>query len=275
MEFHEDIIFKNNGEIYGQDLIEIVKIKGKLIKLHQTESSIIQPKMYKPDLIMELEDRIIIFEFQSTRVNTKDKRRFRFYSALFDHIKIKSKKPIEVHVLSTVEKEQTKWYNVNSEACFPIYIHSLKNIDGDKLLNRMNTKIGTNQKLTTKDLLMISLLCFMKSENTVENNILDSAVTITNIPGLDDDISQFVKGVLLMLCDKFVEDESLNKTISNIVGGNMKIVEDYAQRKVDESKESIVIESIVINLRKEGFKIVDIARIADVSKDFVKKTLSK
>ena len=134
----------------------------------------------------------------------------------------------------------------------------------------MNAKIGTNQKLTTKDLLMISLLCFMKSENTVENNILDSAVTITNIPGLDDDISQFVKGVLLMLCDKFVEDESLNKTISNIVGGKMKIVEDYAQRKVDESKESIVI-----NLCEEGFKIADIARIADVSKDFVKKTLSK
>ena len=77
-----------------------------------------------------------------------------------------------------------------------------------------------------------------------------------------------------MLCDKFSEDKSLNKTISNILGGNMKIVEDYAQRvakkKVDESKESIVI-----NLRKEGFKIVDIARIADVSKDFVKKTLSK
>ncbi len=76
MEFHEDVIFKNNGEIYGQDLIEIIKIKGKLIKLHQTESSIIQPKMYKPDLIMELEDRIVIFEFQSTRVNTKTKGDF-------------------------------------------------------------------------------------------------------------------------------------------------------------------------------------------------------
>ena len=138
----------------------------------------------------------------------------------------------------------------------------------------MNTKIGTNQKLTTKDLLMISLLCFMKSENTVENNILDSAVTITNIPGLDDDISQFVKGVLLMLCDKFVEDESLNKTISNIVGGKMKIVEDYAQRKVDE-KLNERNEEIAINLKKEGFKLSDIARIADVSKDFVKKTLSK
>ncbi|MBQ8017110.1 MAG: hypothetical protein IJ258_03285 [Methanobrevibacter sp.] len=43
----------------------------------------------------------------------------------------------------------------------------------------------------------------MKSEKTVENNILDSAVKITNIHDLDDDISQFIKGIVLMLCDKF------------------------------------------------------------------------
>lgn len=73
-----------------------------------------------------------------------------------------------------------------------------------------------------------------------------------------------------MLCDKFVLDESLNKTISNLVGGNMKIVEDYAQRKVDESKRNVVI-----NLDKEGYSIKDIARIADVSMDFVSQTLSK
>lgn len=274
IKFHEDAIFKNNGEIYGQDLIEIVNIKGELIKLHQTESSIIDPKMYKPDLIMELKDKIIIFEFQSTRVDTRDKRRFRFYTALFDHVKIKSKKPIEVHVLSTIEKEQVKWYNVSSQARFLIYIHSLKNINGDKLINSMNTKIGNNQKLTTKDLLMISLLCFMESEKSLDINILNSAVTITNIPDLNEDIGQFVKGVVLMLCDKFVKDKSLNTTISNIVGGNMKIVEDYAQRvakrKVDEK-----LEEIVINLRKKGFSIDEIVETVEVSLDFVKKTLSK
>ena len=77
-----------------------------------------------------------------------------------------------------------------------------------------------------------------------------------------------------MLCDKFIEDESLNITISNLVGGNMKIVEDYtqrvAQRKVDEKTEEFVI-----NLDKEGYGIKDIARIADVSIDFVSQTLSK
>ena len=122
-------------------------------------------------------------------------------------------------VLSTVEKDGVKLYNVSLKACFCIYLHFLKNIDGDKVLNKMNVKIGNNQKLTSKDLLMISLLYFMKSRKSVKINIIESAVTMTNIPDLDEDIGQFVKDVVLMLCDKFVKDESLNRTISNIVGG--------------------------------------------------------
>ncbi|MBQ6099536.1 MAG: hypothetical protein IJL02_06710 [Methanobrevibacter sp.] len=128
----------------------------------------------------------------------------------------------------------------------------------------------------------------MKSEIKTDQLILDSAIMITNIPDLNSEIGQFVKGVILLLCDKFVKNESLNKVISNLVGGNMKIVEDYAQRKVDEAnlefqkvlraKDDELIKSkrnIVINLDNEGFTISDIAKIADVSLDFVNETLSK
>jgi len=45
---------------------------------------------------LELEDKIVILEFQSTYVDISDKRRFRLYSALFDQIQNKSKKGIEV-----------------------------------------------------------------------------------------------------------------------------------------------------------------------------------
>ena len=75
----------------------------------------------------------------------------------------------------------------------------------------------------------------------------------------------------------------------------MKIVEDYAQRKVDEAKiefqkelrakdEELVAkdvqikkskQNVVINLDKEGFSLDDIARLADVSPEFVSETLSK
>ena len=134
----------------------------------------------------------------------------------------------------------------------------------------MNTKIESDEEFNEEELLLLSLLCFMDYKNDVEHAILDSAVTITNINDLDEEISQFVKGVVLMLCDKFVKDKSINKTVSNLVGGNMKIVEDYAQQKVDESKKRVVI-----NLNNEGYNLTDIARIANVSLDFVERTLAE
>lgn len=278
MKFHEDVIFKNEGQIYGQKLMEIINIKGKIIEVHQTEYSVIDPKMYKPDLVFELEDRIVILEFQSTYVNINDKRRFRFYTALIDHVKIKSEKPIEAHVLSTIEAKKTKCYKVNSESRFPIYIHSLKKYDGNEFLNIMNTKIESNKNFSEKELLMISLLCFMKTDEDIEQAILNSALIITNIKDLKEDIGQFAKGVILMLCDKFVTNESMNRTISNLVGGNMKIVEDYAQRvaqqKVDEKLEE-KNKKVIINLNKKGFEAEEIAETVDVSIDFVNKVLAK
>lgn len=44
MQFHEDVIFKNEGDIYGSELLELLNIKGKIIKVHKTEYSVIDPK---------------------------------------------------------------------------------------------------------------------------------------------------------------------------------------------------------------------------------------
>ena len=285
MKFHEDVIFKNDGQQYGLEFIEILNIKGKIIEIHQTEYSILDPKMYKPDLVFELEDKIIILEFQSTYVDINDKKRFRFYTALFDYLKNSTHKNIELHVLSTMEVEKTKCYKINPESRFPIYVHSLKNYDSNKFLNIIKIKIKNKVVLSKKELLLLTLLCFMDSDESINQNILNSAETITDIPNLNVDMEQFAKGVILMLCDKFVDDELLNIKISNLVGGNMKIVEDYAQRVAQEAvkKEKEKFESeleskdenLVINLSKEGYGVKDIARIADVSISFVNQTLSK
>ena len=273
MRFHEDTIFKIEGQKYGQELIEIINIKGKILKVHQTEYGIVDPKMYKPDLVFELEDKIVILEFQSSYVDVNDKRRFRFYSAIIDQVKVKTKKPIEVHVLSTAELEKTKYYKINPDSLFPIYIHSLKSIDGDNFISKMYTKITHEEHFTEKELLMITLFCFMKSTRDIEETILDSAELITHIPGLGKEMAQFAKGIVLMLCDKFVEDETLNVKITNIVGGNMDNVERYAERyaqeKIDRNNEEIIIK-----LNEKGFTIDEIIETVNVSKDFVEKTLA-
>ena len=274
MFFHEDVIFKNDAEEFGQDFVDLVEIEGEVVKFHKTEYSVVDPKMFKPDHVIEFLDKISIFEFQSTKIKWNEKRRFRFYTALVDMVRKKSKKPIEVHVLSTVEDSQTIWYDVSPETKFPIYVHSLKKYDGDEFLNNMKIKIKNEEEFTKKELLMISLLCFMKTEKSLDEIIYESAVTITNIPGLNYRLGQFVKGTVLMLSDKFIKDELLKTSIANMVAGNMKIVEDYAQRiaqeKVDEAKGNVVI-----NLGKKGLPFKEIAELAEVSLDFVKQTLSK
>ena len=220
MKFHEDIIFKNNGQKYGQELMDLLGIEGEIIDVCQTESSIIDPKMYKPDLVFELNDKIVIVEFQSSYVDIHDKKRFRFYTALYDQIVNQSNKPIEVHVLSTVEREKVKCYKISKDARFPIYIHSLKNYDGNIFLNKMKAKIEHNESLNKKELLLLSLLCFTDIDMDIEHAINDSAETMVSIPDLEEDIGQFVKGVILMLCDKFVKDDLLNISIVNKIGGN-------------------------------------------------------
>ena len=62
----------------------------------------------------------------------------------------------------------------------------------------------------------------------------------------------------------------LRKRITNIVGGNMKNVEEYAQDKINENNEKIII-----NLKNHGCTINEIIEIVNVSKDFVEKTLAK
>ena len=179
-------------------------------------------------------------------------------------------KKIEIHVLSTVELEKTKWYNINDESSFPIYIHTLQNYNGDEFLNIINAKIENEESLNEQELIMLTLVPFMKTKEDIGHNILKTTILITNIKNLNKDIDQFIKGISLILTDKFVEDESLNITIRNLLGGNMKIVEDYAKDKVNEEKKEIII-----NMYNDGIKKEDIARLTRVTLNFVEKALSQ
>jgi len=273
VKFHEDIIFKNHGRRGGESILRIMNLKGRIVQVHETEFSIIEPKMYKPDFVLEVTDKIYIIEFQSTYVDIHDKKRFRFYTALIDHIKNKSNKDIEVHALSTVEKEKTKYYNISDEAVFPIYIHSLKSLDGDEVMTMVNDKITHNQFLSDDDLMLLSLVPFMRNSTDVEQSILRTTYLISNINEFDYEIAQFIKGIELILADKFIQTESIKTTVVNMLGGNMKIVEEYAQRiaddKVDEERKQTVI-----NLFNEGFTIEEIVRGTKYKLDFVKEVLS-
>lgn len=263
MQFHEDLMFKNIPYDYGQMFMEILGLKGKIIRFYPTELTIIDPKFYKPDLIIETEDKIYILEFQSSKVELKDKKRFRFYSALIDHIHNKSNKKIEVHILSTVEEEQSLVYKINDYSKFFMMMHSLKAFDGDKFLEEYLLKISADEELTIKELLYLALIPFMDSESSVENQILKTSVLLSKIRNVDEDLIRFVKGVELIISDKFVKNEVKRETISNLLGGNMKIIDEYVQRLFDNGLN----EELERRVDEEFNKMLDAAVKEEVEKE--------
>ena len=267
MKFHEDIIFKNHGRRGGESILRIMNLMGRIVQIHETEFGIIEPKMYKPDFVLEVTDKIYIIEFQSTYVDIHDKKRFRFYTALIDHIKNKSNKDIEGHVLSTVEKEKTKYYNISDEAVFPIYIHSLKTFDGDDVIAMVSDKIAHNQFLSDDDLMLLSLVPFMTNSTDVEQSILRTTYLISNINELDYEIAQFIKGIELILADKFIETELIKTTVVNMLDGNIQRIADD---RVDEERKQTVL-----NMFDAGFSIEEIVRGTKFKLDFVKEVLSE
>jgi hypothetical protein len=64
--------------------------------------------------------------------------------------------------------QKTKCYNINPESRFPIYIHSLKGYDGNKFLNNIRFKIKSEDVISKKELLLLTLLCFMDSDKSMD-----------------------------------------------------------------------------------------------------------
>jgi len=63
---------------------------------------------------------------------------------------------------------------------------------------------------------------------------------------------------------------TIQTTIINLLGGNMKIVEDYAQSKVEEDRRRTVL-----NMFENGFSAEDIVKCTNYKLSFVKEVLSE
>ena len=132
--------------------------------------------------------------------------------------------------------------------------------------------------ILNEELITLSLVPFMNSDLDIENVILNVASTICNIEYLNEDLNHFIRGIELIIADKFVETRVIKKTIANLLGGNMQIIEDYAKEYAKEYAENHTKENnknIVIRMFNEGLSKEDIARFTGLDLTFIDKTLSK
>lgn len=283
----EDQLFKYATKEDGIGLLKLLKESNTNIKeidfesenltYNPTELVELDPKIYKTDMILELDHLIVLTEFQSTIVKTPDEKRYRLYTALVDYAK-RNNKPIMLIVISTAEKTKIKEYKINKDCVFTIPIVSLKDFDGDKIINNIENKIKNNQKITRHEMLNLALAPFMSSKKPLNKQIEKTVKTLDEVRKSMKCSSDFVFGIELLIVEKFIKNERQHKKLTNILRDTMKIIdewrqEDYENGKKEGKEEGKEEEKIntAKNMLKENYTIKQIAKITQLNIESIKQ----
>ena len=279
----EDQLFKYATKEYGFGLLKLLKesnanikeidFKSENLTYNPTELVELDPKIYKTDMILELDHLIVLTEFQSTIVKTIDEKRYRLYTALVDYAK-RNNKPLILIVISTAEKTKIKQYKINKDCVFTIPIVSLKDFDGDKIINNIENKIKNNQKITRHEMLNLALAPFMSSKKPLDKQIEKTVKTLDEVRKSMKCSSDFVFGIELLIVEKFIKNERQHKKLTNILRDTMKIIDEWRQEDYEngkkEGKEEEKINTAK-NMLKENYTIKQIATITQLNIESIKQ----
>lgn len=279
----EDQLFKYATKEDGFGLLKLLKESNANIKeidfesenltYNPTELVELDPKIYKTDMILELDHLIVLTEFQSTIVKTIDEKRYRLYTALVDYAK-RNNKPLILIVISTAEKTKIKQYKINKDCVFTIPIVSLKDFDGDKIINNIENKIKNNQKITRHEMLNLALAPFMSSKKPLDKQIEKTVKTLDEVRKSMKCGSDFVFGIELLIVEKFIKNERQHKKLTNILRDTMKIIDEWRQEDYEngkkEGKEEEKINTAK-NMLKENYTIKQIAKITQLNIESIKQ----
>lgn len=279
----EDQLFKYATKEDGFGLLKLLKesnanikeidFKSENLTYNPTELIELDPKIYKTDMILELDHLIVLTEFQSTIVKTIDEKRYRLYTALVDYAK-RNNKPLILIVISTAEKTKIKQYKINKDCVFTIPIVSLKDFDGDKIINNIENKIKNNQKITRHEILNLALAPFMSSKKPLDKQIEKTVKTLDEVRKSMKCSSDFVFGIELLIVEKFIKNERQHKKLTNILRDTIKIIDEWRQEDYEngkkEGKEEEKINTAK-NMLKENYTIKQIAKITQLNIESIKQ----
>ena len=275
----EDQLFKYATKEDGIGLLKLLKESNANIKeidfesenltYNPTELVELDPKIYKTDMILELDHLIVLTEFQSTIVKTPDEKRYRLYTALVDYAK-RNNKPIILIVISTAEKTKINEYKINKDCVFTIPIVSLKDFDGDKIIINIENKIKNNQKITRHEMLNLALAPFMSSKKPLNKQIEKTVKTLDEVRKSMKCSSDFVFGIELLIVEKFIKNERQHKKLTNILRDTMKIIDEWRQEDYENGKKEEKINTAK-NMLKENYSIKQIAKITQLNIESIKQ----
>ena len=189
------------------------------IEILTEEQISIKPSLHRPDFIARVNDIILMPEFQSTPVRTKDKKRFKAYISNFDLKRNTENKKIVFAVISTAEYSKFVKYKINDWDAFIFPIISLLNFDEREIISNIKQKINKQENFTESELIELALTPIMvQGRENIIHQFEETATLMNQIPYRTQKIKESVYGIALMLGNMyFTKGDPMRKKIKVIL----------------------------------------------------------
>ena len=240
MKFLKENSRKYLTEISREDIVNELNVE--LVNLN--------PKVLRIDYVVKSKDLITAYEFLSTKNNIKDVlwRIFLYLARLgFEY---KSKVNMKLVITPDVDKDKIVHEYIPGQFFRPEIV-SFKDYDGDKLLSNISYKVKNNLKLTYNESLVLGVLPLMRTKQGIETLIIKTINITREITDIDKELKESILGMLVMLADKYIEDQKLKNSIIDVVRMEVTIFKDYIGSHKDEWYE----EGIGIGTENKGLEI--------------------
>ncbi len=252
----QDNTFKFISNEYLKEFIKIILTDLNLkidedtkIEILTEEQITIKPSLHRPDFIARVNDIILMLEFQSTAVRTKDNKRFKAYISNFDLKRNTENKKIIFAVISTAEYSKFVKYKINDWDVFIFPIISLLNFDEREIISNTKQKINKQENFTDSELIELALTPIMvRGRKNIIHQFEETATLMNQISYRTQTIKESVYGIALMLGNMyFTKGDHMRKKIQGDFMMKVDCVTEAIQENYNAGKTEGKIEG-----KKEG-----------------------
>ena len=243
-----------------------VEIDYSTVEVINDELITIEATTFKPDIIIKTDEVIFMIEFESSHVDIERKKRFKVYVSVYDYKENQEHKPIFFSVISTVENTKLAEHKLNNGDYFSFPIISVADLDMDKIINNIKTKIENNGVFEAEELIQLALTPIMpKKRSDCIKQFYAVADLMSQIDFPDDESKESTVAIVLMLSELYFDkNDSLRKRIQGVYMERVDCIQEAFQEKFDEGKLFVAQ-----NMLDEGVDIETILKVTELTPEAI------
>jgi len=261
MPLAKDTTFKVIGKDFLKKFLEIfgfeIDIDFSQIEELTGELVLLEGEVKKPDAIFADGRVVLMIEYQSTKIKTEDKKRFKVYVSVWDLQKNKDDKKIIFAVISTADESGMAEYKINDWDVFKFPVLSLKDLDLGEIINNTETKIKNKEAFSEKELIELAVTPVLPStREEIISQFFKTADLISQIEFPSNELKNSICGLVLMLTNIYFDElEEVRKKIQGVYMGKIDCVVEALQENYDAGLLKGALnksEELACNLLREG-----------------------